>query len=80
MRRSKNVKKFAINEVSLKNPSKIIKEFKDVPYEGYVRKSYKPMTTDRYFYLTIQPASFMMSHLRGSARTQNLSMQNMSNS
>ena len=54
--RSKNIKRarFYISEVILKDISKIIKEFKDVPYEGYVSKWSKHMPTDSYFYLEIQ--------------------------
>ena len=46
--RSKNNKKetLSITSISLKDISNIIKEFKDVPYEGYVRKRSKHITTD----------------------------------
>ena len=82
IRRSKNVKKvkFVISEVSLKDISRIIEEFKNVPYEGCARKRSKHMLTDSYFYLTRQLANFMVSNLRGLVRTQNMSTQNMSNS
>ena len=65
--RPKSIKKarFAITEVSFKYLSKIIKEFKDVPYEGYVRKRSKQMTTDSYFYLDIQLSTCMMRNLCG---------------
>ena len=42
---------FAINNVSLKYISKIIKEFEDFTYEGYVRKRSKHMPTGIYFYI-----------------------------
>ena len=63
--RKKNIKKakFAISEVSLKNLSMINKEFKDVTYEGYVRKRSKQMPTDSYFYPAIQISKFMMNNL-----------------
>ena len=54
VRRSKNIKneKFAITEVSLKNLSKLIEEFKDVTYESYVKKIPKHIITESYFYLS----------------------------
>ena len=52
---------FAITEVSLKYIYKIIKEFKDVPYEGYVRKRSKNIPTDNYLYLAINLSVFMRS-------------------
>ena len=86
IRKLKNVKKskFAITEVSLKYLSKIVNEFKDVPYEGYVRKISKYMHTDSYFYIARNLAEFMMSkksmsNSGGLVRTQNMSTQNMSN-
>ena len=53
IRRPKKIEKarFSITEVSLKDLYKIIKEFKDLPYEGYVGKRYKNMSTDSNFYL-----------------------------
>ena len=47
IRRSKNDKKekFSITEVSIKDISKIIENFKDVPYEGDARKRSKHMPT-----------------------------------
>ena len=87
IRRSKTVKKakFAITEVILKYVSNIFKEFKDVPYEGYVRKRSKQMPTDSYLYLTKHLTNFLMNtkkiiNSRGLVRAQNMSMQNMSNS
>ena len=52
IRRSKKIKKerFAITNVSIKEIYNIIKEFEDLPYEGYVRKRSKQMPTDSYFY------------------------------
>ena len=69
IRRSKIFKKarFAITEVSIKDISKIIKEFKDVHYEGYASKCYKHITTDSYFYLAIQLPNCMMNNSRGIA-------------
>ena len=51
--RSMKTKKarFAINEVSIKDLSNIMKEFKDFPYEGYVKKRYKHMSTESYLCL-----------------------------
>ena len=71
-------------EVNLKDISKIIKEFMDVPYEGYVSKRYKHMPTESYLYLSIQIAKFIMSmqkmsNLHGLVRTQNMSTQKMNN-
>ena len=44
-----------------------------MPYESYVRKKSKNMPTDSCFYLSRHLAKFMMSHLRGSVRTQKMS-------
>ena len=54
IRRSNKIKKarFAITNVSIKDPFKITNESEDLPYEGYVRKSSKHMPTDSYFYLS----------------------------
>ena len=43
---------YNITNVSLKDISKIIKEFKDLYYEGYVQKRSKHVPTDSEFYLT----------------------------
>ena len=53
IRSSKNINKvrFAINEVSLKNIFKIIRESMGVHYKGYVSESSRHMPTDSYFYL-----------------------------
>ena len=49
----KKIKKarFYIPNVSLKDCSKIIKEFYNFPFKVYVRKMSKQMPTDSYFYL-----------------------------
>ena len=81
IRSSKKIKKasIAITEVSLKDLSKMIKEFKDLIYEGYARKSSKHMPTASYFYLSRHVAKCMMRNLHVSVRIQNIITQNMSN-
>ena len=49
---------------------RILRNFKYVPYEGYVMKRSKHMPTHRYFYLASQIENFMMSNLRGSVKTE----------
>ena len=51
IRRPKKIEKarFSITEVSLKDLYKVIKEFKDLPYEGYVGKRYKKMSNRQSF-------------------------------
>ena len=71
---------FAITEVSLKDLYTIIKEFKDVPYEGYARNRSTHIRTDSYFYLERNIEKFMMRNSRGLLRTQNMSTQKMRNS
>ena len=71
---------FVITEFSLNYIFKIIKEVKDVPYEGYVTKSSKHMATDNYFYLSSYIANFITSNSRGLVRTHKKSTQNISNS
>ena len=44
--------RYAINNFSLKDISRIIKWFDKFPYEGYVRKRSKNEPTDSYFYLS----------------------------
>ena len=44
-----------------------------MPDESYVRKSYKQIPNDSYFYLARQLENFIMSNLRGLAETQNIS-------
>ena len=56
---------FAITEVSLKDLYTIIKEFKDLPYEGYARNRSTHIPTDSYFYLEINVEKFMMRNSRG---------------
>ena len=58
---NKNKKaRYAITNVSMKDISKIIKEFEDFPYEGYVRKRPKHEPTNSYFNLSRQLAKCMM--------------------
>ena len=54
IRRSKKIKKerFYITNDSLKDLSKIIKEFEDLSHSGYVRNRSKQILTDSYFYLS----------------------------
>ena len=85
--KAKKIKKirFAINEVSLKDISKTIKGFKDLPYDCYARKRPKHMHTESYLYPKIQLAKFIMStqnmiNSRSFVRTQNRSTQKMTNS
>ena len=70
--RSNKIKKasFTITEVSIKDLSKIVKELKDLPYEGYVSNRYKHMPTDSYFYIARQLVKCMMSNSRSPVRTQ----------
>ena len=44
----------------MKDISKIIKEFENLPYKSYVRKRAKHGSTDSYFHLAIQLANCMM--------------------
>ena len=44
----------------MKDPSKIIREFKKLTYKGYERKSPKHDPTDSYFYLARHLARCMM--------------------
>ena len=55
------------------------KEFKDLPYDGYVRKRPKHIPTNSYFYLVIHLEKCMMRNLRGPLITQNISTQKMNN-
>ena len=59
---SKKYKKarYAITNVSMKDLSKIIKEFEKLPYKGYVLKRSKMEPIDSYFYLERQLAKCMM--------------------
>ena len=51
-----------MTNVSMKDFSKIIKDFERLPYKGYVRKIPKHESTDSYFYLSRQLAKFMMRY------------------
>ena len=60
-RPNKNKKsRYTITNVSLKDNSKIIKEFEKLPYKGYMRKRPKHEPDDSYFYLAIQIAKCIM--------------------
>ena len=61
-----------MTEVSIKDVSNIIKEFKDVPYGGYLRKRFIHMPTDSYFCLEKQLAKCMVSNLRCWIRSQKM--------
>ena len=50
----------AIINVSLKDISRIIKEFERLPYESCVQKRSKHVTTDSYFYPAIQISKCVM--------------------
>ena len=54
IKRSINVKnaQFAVTEVRINDIYRIIMDFKDVPYEGYVMKRFKHMPNDSYLYLS----------------------------
>ena len=52
--------RYAIENVSKKDLSKIIKQFDKLPYESYEKKRTKHEPTDRYFYLARQIENFMM--------------------
>ena len=54
--KEKQKSRYTINNVSIKDLSKIIREFLRLPYKGYVRKSPKHEPTDSYFYLARQLA------------------------
>ena len=61
VRSNKNKKaRYAINNVIMKDLSKIIKDFEKLPYESYVRERPKHETTDSCFYLTRQLDKCMM--------------------
>ena len=49
-----------MNNVTMKDISKIIKDFEKLPYKGYVRKRPKKEPTDSYFYLAKQLANCTM--------------------
>ena len=62
IRRSKKKKKssYANTTVSLKDISKIINQFEGFHFEGFVRKSYKHVPNESYFYKAIQLSKCMM--------------------
>ena len=51
-----------LTNVSMKDISKIIRDFLKLPYQGYVRKRPKHEPTDSYFYLARQLAKCMMRY------------------
>ena len=59
---SKKYKKenYAITNVSMNNPSKVIKKFENLSYKGYVRKRPKHEPTASYCYQSIHIDKFMM--------------------
>ena len=60
--RKRKKARYAINNVSMKDIVKNIKEFEKLSYKGYVWKRPKHETTASYFYLTRQLAKFMMRY------------------
>ena len=52
--------RYAIGNISKKDPSKSIREFEKLPYESYEKKRPKYEPTDSYFYLARQLVKFMM--------------------
>ena len=59
-RPKKNKKaRYAITNVSLKEISRIIKEFEKLPYESYARKRTKHEPINSYFYLERQLSKCM---------------------
>ena len=53
-------RRYAINNVSMKDLSKIIRKFEKLSYKSYERRRPKHDPTDSYFYLAIQFAKCMM--------------------
>ena len=51
---------YAITNVSMKDLSRITKDFERFTYKGYVRKSPKQEPTESYFYLGIKLPKCMM--------------------
>ena len=84
IRRSKEIKRerFDITNVSIKDISKIIKEFEDFSYEGYFRTRSKHMPADSYLCLARHLAKCMMRlNMRvGPVRMQMTNTQKMNNS
>ena len=52
--------RYAIGNISMKDFSKIIREFEKMPYRSYERRRTKHEPTDSYFYLAIHIAKCMM--------------------
>ena len=53
--------RYAITNVSMKDISKIIKYFENVPYKGYVHKRPKYEPTESYFYPEIKLTKCIMT-------------------
>ena len=83
IRRSNKNKKerYDITNVSLKDIYKIVKEFEDLPYGGYMRKRSKHVRTESYSYLAWQLDTCMLrSNMRVvPIRAQMINTQNMNN-
>ena len=82
IRTSKHIRKskISITEASLQDMSKSIKKFKNVPYEGSLRKRYKHMPTDSYLCLSRYLPRCMMRNPRDTVITQKTSTKKISNS
>ena len=84
IRRAKKIKKarFSITNVSLKDISKIIKEFEDLTYEGLVKKISKHIPNESYLYPSINMEKCMMifNMQVGLVRMQMTDTQKMNNS
>ena len=52
--------RYDITNISMKDPSNLIKEFEILPYKGYVHKRPKHEPTESYFYLARHLAKCMM--------------------
>ena len=52
--------RYAINNVSMKDLSNMIKDFEKFPYEGYLRMSPNHKPTGSYFYIVRQLYKCMM--------------------
>ena len=62
MSKKKKKARYAITNVSMTDLSKIIKEFENFPYEGYVRKRPKHESTYSFFYLAKHLDKCMMRY------------------
>ena len=84
IRRPKKNKKarYAITNVSIKDISKIIKEFEDFTYEGYVGKSSKNVPTSSYLYISrhFSKCTTRFNMCVGPVRTQMTNTKSMNNS